>query len=85
MKKVAVLVLATLMLAACTHELTPQESMVAENGALKYATAAGGSFVSCSGLDSNNDSYVTCSIKDANQQMSEIVCSYGSTPGCKLK
>lgn len=72
-------------LAACQHALTSAESQAVELGAVKYAMAANATFVSCSGIDSDGDSYVTCTIKDTvTASIKEVACSYDS-PGCKQK
>lgn len=74
-----------LALVACgAYALSSAERDTTELGALKYATASGGSFVSCSGQDSDGDSYVTCTIKDNAGVISSVLCSYQS-PGCKPK
>jgi hypothetical protein len=75
-----------LFLAACggPTELTPQQRDIAEIGALKFSQAAGASFVGCSGQDSNNDSYVTCTMKKPTGDLVEALCSYKSQ-GCKSK
>lgn len=77
----------TAFLAGCgdgSHDLTGPEKSVAEVGALKYFQASGNTFISCSGLDSNSDKYVTCTGKDKESKTVEIVCSYTSE-GCKQK
>lgn len=81
----------TLLLAGCKHELSSDERGVAEHGALMYANSTGAKFGSCSGLDSDGDGYVTCSVDyppsqaGARSENREIVCSYGGSPGCKTK
>jgi hypothetical protein len=78
--------LATASLSACgsEYQLETQEQKMAEFGALKYASAEGGKFTSCSGQDSDGDSYVTCTIKDGQNVTVELLCSY-KTEGCKRK
>lgn len=90
MKKLALLFALTAGLAACgekQHDLTEAERQTAELGARQYAGTTA-DLVGVSGLDSNNDGYVTATIRNraAPNATTEIVCSYrkGST-GCKLK
>lgn len=74
-------------LAACgdgSHTLTNDESMKAELGAVKYSQAAGYTYVSVSGLDSQSDGYVTATFKKSDGTIVEAVCSYKAT-GCKAK
>jgi hypothetical protein len=58
--------LAPILLSACdnSYTLTQAEQQTAQLGAMQYATADNAKFVSCSGLDSNSDNYVTCSISE---------------------
>lgn len=74
-------------LAACgdgAYQLTSTEVSVAQNGARDFADRAGGKFLSCSGQDSNGDSYVTCSVTSSAGAEEELLCSYKSQ-GCKRK
>ena len=78
-----------LALGACSkeHDLSRDQLDTANNGGLAYANGQGKRFLQCSGLDSNKDGYVTCSMKDENhkdQAPTEFVCSYKSV-GCKAK
>jgi len=89
MRFASLLLFSITALAACerTHDLSPQEQQTAELGARGFADRAASTYVGCSGRDSDNDGYVTCSIM-ANappRATSEILCSYRGTPGCKSK
>jgi hypothetical protein len=85
MKKLILLFPLGVVLAACgEHELTPQEHDTAELGAVKYSQAAGGKFMSCSGMDSDGDYYVTCTIAGLSGAPEPLLCSYKSQ-GCKQK
>lgn len=85
MKKLLALT-ACLALAACgPYQLTPDEQGRAELGARDFAERSGGSFISCSGQDSDKDGYVTCSTNLKNGEGAELVCSYGTVRGCKRK
>lgn len=80
---------APVLLASCgespPYPLTQSEQSTAELGARDYAERMGGSYVSCSGQDSNNDGYVTCAIKLPEGEK-DLVCSFrGSARGCKTK
>lgn len=77
----------TVMLAACgPYQLSATERDTTELGALQYANSLSGKFVSCSGQDSDGDSYVTCTISDKDGKPQEILCSYGAgAAGCKMK
>lgn len=87
MKRIAIA--ASLLLVACSsnHNLSPAEQNNAELGAREYSQAATADFVNCSGIDSNGDGYVTCTMKDkTNGKLIEIVCAFGDgAKGCKLK
>lgn len=85
--RLAFALLSSLSLAACgTHTLTTAEQQTAELGARDFFDKLGGKFVSCSGLDSNKDSYVTCTGTDKADKTTEVVCSYEATArGCKMK
>jgi len=92
MKKLSLVSLAVigcLGLGACekVHDLSRDELDVANNGGLAYANGQGKRFLQCSGLDSNKDGYVTCSMKDErhlNEPATEFLCAY-NRPGCKGK
>ena len=79
------LVLGAFALTACggPYQLTQQESGTAELGAVKYSQNANAKFLSCSGLDSDQDGYVTCTVDKAGVEES-LACSYQSQ-GCKQK
>lgn len=66
------------------YQLSPSEKDTTELGALKFATALGGTFVGCSGQDSDGDKYVTCTVKLPDATIKEILCAYNSA-GCKEK
>lgn len=82
MRKIAILTLA-----ACgEHNLTTTEQGTAELGARDFAERSGGSFVACSGRDSDGDSYVTCTMKEASGASKDLLCGYAeSARGCKPK
>lgn len=73
-------------LAACggPYQLEPQERDTTELGAVKFSQAAGYTFISCSGQDSDRDKYVTCTMKKPDGNMTEALCSYKGA-GCKVK
>lgn len=86
---VAGLLAGTTILAGCgPYQLTEAEQTATELGARDFAEPAGGTYVSCSGQDSDGDGYVTCSVslKDASGKAVEtdLACSYRSR-GCKRK
>lgn len=79
----------TLTLAACKRELSAEERENARNGVLEYANNAGGKAGSCSGIDSDGDGYVTCSVtfpsfNGGRPEQKDLLCAYGSK-GCKDK
>lgn len=82
---------ACLALAACgPYNLTPDEQGRSELGARDFSERSGGSFISCSGQDSDKDGYVTCSVnvKNGSGQIVEtdLLCAYsGTARGCKRK
>lgn len=78
--------LAALLVAACgPYQLTPAEQSTAELGARDYAERSGGSYVSCSGQDSDKDGYVTCAVS-IKSTPTDLVCAYqGNARGCKRK
>jgi hypothetical protein len=84
MKKI--LFASMIALAGCggPYTLTPAERDTTELGAVKFSQAAGYTFVSCSGQDSDRDSYVTCTMKKPEGNMFEALCSYTGS-GCKAK
>lgn len=83
--KFALLGVAALGIAACgAYSLTTGESGIAQLGAMKYAQALGGTLLSCSGQDSDDDGYVTCTVKQSDQIVKALLCSYKSE-GCKDK
>lgn len=87
MLKYLVAVTAIFSLTACgdgSITLTPDQQIKADNGGLHYAKDLGGAFIQCSGLDSNANKYVTCSIKMPDGAVKEIECAYDSI-GCKQK
>ena len=75
----------TLGLVACggAHALSDAEQTNAELGARSYAERVEGSFVSCSGQDSDRDGYVSCDVTGASGPIA-IACAY-ETRGCKTK
>jgi hypothetical protein len=83
---IAALLTASIGLAACGGPtiLTPAQRDTSELGAVKYIGAAGGTFLSCAGQDSDNDGYVTCTMKKPNGETAPLLCSYQSQ-GCKQK
>ena len=80
----ALAIVAVGLVACGPYSLTSSERDAAELGALKYATASGGKFISCSGQDSDGDKYVTCTITNQAGASEALLCSYLS-PGCKAK
>lgn len=83
---VALVAASALTLAACgSYQLNPAEQSTAELGARDYAERAGGSFISCSGQDSDRDGYVTCGAALKTGPL-DLVCSYkDNARGCKRK
>lgn len=79
---------ALVALSACDrqHALTPEERATAELGARQYAGTSA-DLVGVSGSDSDNDGYVTATIRSrSTNENSAIVCSYrGGAVGCKSK
>jgi hypothetical protein len=67
-------------LTACKHTLSRDEKMVAENGAMRFAASADLHFISCSGVDSDGDEYVTCETEEKG-----LLCGYERDGGCKVK
>jgi hypothetical protein len=64
----------------------PQEiRAIAMDNAIVTASATGGSVIDCSGIDSDNDGYVSCSTKSNTNTIIEIECSYTKGGGCKIK
>jgi len=87
LKMILPLLATACVLAACEHDLSPQEQQTAELGARAFADRSASSYVGCSGRDSDSDGYVTCSIK-ANappSTVTEVLCAYKGQPGCKSK
>jgi hypothetical protein len=99
MKNSVLLIVAitTLPLFACgekRHSLTKDE-LTSVNGASRTffsaqaASGKQGQFLSCSGIDSDNDGNVTCTGQipnnDGNMVYQEALCSYGEAAGCKRK
>ena len=85
MRKIATVLFLTTSLAACgesQHALTNEEQATAELGARRAMATV----QTCSGLDSDNDGYVTCSGKNADGSPASMVCSYRKgAAGCKSK
>jgi hypothetical protein len=65
------------------YALDGEESLKAEAGARDFAERSGGKFISCSGQDSDNDGYVTCTVQ-VDTGSKDITCAY-KTRGCKGK
>jgi hypothetical protein len=64
----------------------PQEiRAIAMDNASVTASATGGSVIDCSGIDSDGDGYVSCSIKSDTNTITEIECSDIRGAGCKIK
>lgn len=86
MKKLSIVLLATAALAACgPTKLSEQQLRNAELGAVRYLNQFQADYASCSGQDSDNDGYVTCTGKSrVGNGAVEIFCSY-DTAGCKRK
>lgn len=88
MKKIlllSVLSIGVFALWACgPYQLSGSETSVTQNGARDYAERAGGKFLSCSGQDSDGDSYVTCTIQNKSGADEALLCSY-KAQGCKPK
>ena len=86
---IAVAAAMTLTLAACgPYQLSESERQTAELGARDIAERSGADFVGCSGSDSDNDGYVTCTIKgkSAPNATSDLLCSFkNGARGCKRK
>lgn len=82
----ALIGVASITLAGCgPYALDTAERSTAELGARDYAERAGGSFISCSGQDSDRDGYVTCGVK-LQTGPQDLVCSYkANARGCKRK
>ena len=80
---------AALALGGCDqgHTLTESELRNANYGGLQYSTNADLRFISCSGLASEPDGYVSCDAKDkATGAKVGLLCSYqGAVAGCKAK
>jgi hypothetical protein len=84
MKKILLASLILITSCSGSYTLTPAEKDVAELGARDFADKDGTKFVSCSGQDSDNDSYVTCTTKTSSDADKPILCTYKSK-GCKPK
>jgi hypothetical protein len=75
--------LCTLSLAGCK---SPQQvRAIAMDNAKVTASATGGNVIDCSGIDSDGDGYVSCSVKSSTDAIIEIECSDISGAGCKIK
>jgi hypothetical protein len=81
-----ILMLPLLALAACdnSYDLTEAERAQTELGAREFADKTKGTFVSCSGRDSDGDKYVTCSVTDPAGATKELLCGFKAR-GCKSK
>ena len=77
------LLLCILSLSGCTSAKEGRSNAIGNAKAL--ASATGGSVIDCSGIDSDMDHYVTCSIKSSKNEIIEIQCSDLSEAGCKMQ
>lgn len=85
---IALSLLACSALAACgAYSLSATERSTAELGARDFAERTNAKFASCSGQDSDGDSYVTCTIVSVETgQDQDLLCSYAENArGCKRK
>lgn len=86
MKKLGFIIPALMVLAGCAYELKEVEALRAGKAAQQYAATFQQTFVSCSGQDSTSDGYVSCTLKDKDNNPVTIECSYAtSEAGCKPK
>ena len=88
---ISVAILAIFLASCGAYQLSANESLLAEAGARDYAERSNAKFISCSGTDSDGDTYVTCTINESAvgtqatpAQDSSLLCSYKSR-GCKKK
>lgn len=78
----------TLSLALNSCGLSPQKIKEnAEKEAQTFIQPLGFSLISCTGNDSDQNNYVSCTFKDKNGQLVEGECAYDPSvnAGCKLK
>jgi hypothetical protein len=75
-------VLCVFSLASCKS--APQVRAIALDNAKVTASATQGNVIDCSGIDSDGDGYVSCSVKSPTGII-EIECSDISGAGCKIK
>jgi hypothetical protein len=72
------------------YALTEQEQTIVNLGGREYAERARATLIGCSGHDSDEDGYVSCTIQPSTgagastQSDQEILCGY-RTRGCKDK
>jgi hypothetical protein len=93
--KFIALILAAISLTACNKKELDQDQLTKVGNAGRTffsAQSAGGKqgqFLSCSGLDSDNDGNVTCTGQvpnnEGNMIFQEALCSFGAAAGCKRK
>jgi hypothetical protein len=82
---IAALALASVALVAC-GDLSPSDLQKAELAAMKFSVGMDATYLGCSGKDSDQDGYVTCSAQSkATLDIKELSCSYTGAGGCKLK
>ncbi|AFY33693.1 hypothetical protein [Calothrix sp. PCC 7507] len=78
----------TLLISLTSCGLSPQKIQEnAEKEAQKFAQPLGFTLTSCTGYDSDQNNYVSCTFKDKNGQLAEGECAYDPSvnAGCKLK
>ncbi len=76
-------VLCVFSLASCKS--APQVRSIALDNAKVTASATQGNVIDCSGIDSDGDGYVSCSVQSKTNAIIEIECSDISGAGCKIK
>ncbi len=82
---IAIIALSTIAACGGPYSLNSTEQAMAENGARQWAERTQAKFVGCSGQDSDNDNYVSCTVQNAQNVQEEVLCAYKGTVGCKRK
>ena len=86
---IPMLTFAGFVLAGCDNSVTLDNNQMktVKLAGMEYAGNSGSDFVGCSGLDSDGDGYVTCTMKNRTTSVvSAMLCSYkGDAGGCKNK
>jgi hypothetical protein len=81
--KIFLAILMTLALASC--QSAQQKRAVATSNAQAFATNIKGTVLDCSGIDSDNNGYVSCSVQGERATLHELECSTEPGAGCKVR